>query len=73
MVKIIGVQAKYSNSKQNFDAGQKTKIAGDVTQGIVFKSLTMPVNKGLDQFTAIQLVVVISVMHFEVMKLQLLL
>lgn len=34
--------------------------------------LTVPVNQGLDQFTSVQLVVVVSVVHLEVMELQLL-
>lgn len=32
----------------------------------------MPVNQRLDQFTTVQLVVVVSVVHLEVMELQLL-
>lgn len=30
----------------------------------------MPMDEGLHQFTAIQLIVVVSVMHFEIMKLE---
>ena len=33
----------------------------------------MPVNKRLDKFTAVKFVVIVSIVHFEVMKLKLLL
>jgi hypothetical protein len=36
------------------------------------KRLTMPVNQRLDQLAAVELVVVVSVVHFEVVELQLL-
>ena len=35
--------------------------------------LTVPVDQGLDKFTPVQLVVVVSIVHLEVMELQLLL
>jgi hypothetical protein len=35
--------------------------------------LTVPVNQTFDQLTAVQFVVVVSVVHFEIMELQLLL
>ena len=40
---------------------------------IPFSFLTVPVDEGLDELAAVQLVVAVGVVHFEVVKLQLLL